>query len=168
MEFSTEGGGATYFYYLLILSELSHLTKYNDNRITIYSDFSLHVKTGQLEVFSNSFSNCILVLSIIWQKSLDNWKKSFTNGSLKLTRKGKFKLVGSKINWHNCSGFTMMSSKLILFFVWVVRHLNCVRIRSLSVDNPLHTEITWLIVSSTPDVQIMHRCDPPDWFALIW
>ena len=36
----------------------------------------------------------------------------------------------------------IISSKLIVFFVLAVRHLNSVIILSLSVDIPLHTEIT--------------------------
>ena len=126
------------FYYFIILYKLSHLTKYNDNRIGCFlsSGFS------QQEAFSNCLSKFTLVLSIIKQNSLDSLKKSFSNGSLKLTRLFKFRLEGSKMNWHNTFSFYAMSSKCIWFWVEPDKVLNSSNNRLLSTSIPVQVEIT--------------------------
>ena len=95
---------------------LSHLTKYY-NRIKIFN-----LNTSILH--SNLLINSPLVLSIIKQKSLDNWKNCVNNGSLWLTLVGRLRLVGSRINWHKFSSFFIISVKSIWFFVDLQSVLN--------------------------------------------
>ena len=103
--------------------------------------------------FSNCLSNPNLVLSMMKNMSLLSLKKSVTSGSLNLTCMNKFKLVGSRINWHNLSSLWQIST-------------NFISILSLSTAIPLQVEMTWLTVSS--DWQILQCGDPPDYSDLIW
>ena len=71
----------------------------------------------QYYFFSICFSNPILVLSKMKHKSLDNLKNWGRIGSYKLILTGKFRLVGSSINWQVVSSLCKISLKLILFLV---------------------------------------------------
>ena len=52
------------------------------------------------------------------QKSLDSLTKSVSNGSWRLTRICKLKLVGSRINWHNSSKLFRYFMKIYLILGW--------------------------------------------------
>ena len=125
------------------------------------------VYTLVLKFSSICLSRPTLVLSSKKQKSRLNLKKCGTSGSLKLNRIFKFKLVGSNINWHSISSFCMILSNSMLF--WLLSHscLNSSNNIFLCSASPWQTEITWLILSSLPDKQILHRAEPPDWSDLI-
>ena len=116
-----------------------------------------------LHFISNSFSKPILVLSRTWQISLDNLKNSGTRGSCMLTRICRLRLVGSRINCVKIFSFSIKSSNFKLYFVSEHSVEKSCKIFFLSTAKPGHVDITWQTVSSTPDSQILHLGEPPDW-----
>ena len=111
-------------------------------------------------------SRLILVWSIRKQYCLENLKNLFITGSFNPTLSFRFKLDGSKINWHSTFSLSIILEKLILFLVWEHNCSNSMSNFSLWSANPTHEDITWLTLSLS--FKQMRQCGaPPDCSALI-
>ena len=153
-----------YYYLLFIWSYIRYRTK----RSIMITGLLLTCLHQLYYFFSISFSNPILVLSIMKHISLDNLKNCGSIGSYRLILTGKFRLVGSRINWQVVSSLCKISSKFILFLVSLHIFSYSLKIFSLSAAIARHVDTTWLTDSSWPEVHNLHRGEPPDWLALVW
>ena len=128
----------------------------------------MFTKSSPQDIFDFSFNNLVLVLSIRWQKSLDSLKKSASNGSFIWTRVGRFKLVGSKTNWHSNFSSSTILSKLIVLLDLLQSILRSDINFSLSTAIPRHALMIWLYVSSQLGIgQILQCGEPPDCLAFM-